>query len=143
MIERILSIANVGKFVNCKAVGDVTFKKLTLLYGENGRGKTTLCDVMRSLATGNGDRIQGRKTLGSNDVPSVQILVSGAKHIFSRGSWNERNRSRVVGKSFLIDRRCHGACRCSWHVQNTHEISLRTQKAEACQGAGQIAYSLY
>ena len=87
MIERVISIMNVGKFVNCKAAGDVTFRKLTLLYGENGRGKTTLCEILRSLATGNGDRIIGRKTLGSDEPPSSQILVTGGKRTFSNGSW--------------------------------------------------------
>ena len=87
MIERVISLMNVGKFANCKAAGDVTFRKLTLIYGENGRGKTTLCDVFRSLTTGSGDRIIGRTTLGSEGSPSCQILVSGGKRTFSNGAW--------------------------------------------------------
>ena len=86
MIERIIAITNVGKFVNCKAAGDVTFRKLTLIYGENGRGKSTLCDILRSLATGDGDRIAGRKTLGSDVPPLTEILVTGGKRKFSNGS---------------------------------------------------------
>jgi hypothetical protein len=32
-------IGSVGRFRACVAEGDVTFKKLTLIFGENGRGK--------------------------------------------------------------------------------------------------------
>lgn len=87
MIERVISIMNVGKFVNCKAAGDVTFRKLTLIYGENGRGKTTLCDILRSLSNGDSDRIAGRKTLGSDEPPLTEILITGGKRKFSNGSW--------------------------------------------------------
>ncbi len=45
-IERLVSI---GKFRNYQAVGDVAFKKLTLFYGDNGGGKTTLTSIIRSL----------------------------------------------------------------------------------------------
>jgi len=82
MIEKMISIKNVGKFVDCKAAGDVTFQKLTLLYGENGRGKTTFCDILRSLSTGSGDRIIGRTTLGVTEAPSVKVLTSGGPRKF-------------------------------------------------------------
>ena len=42
MLEKIVTIKNVGKFRNCQAAGDVTFRTLTLVYAENGRGKSTL-----------------------------------------------------------------------------------------------------
>ncbi len=102
MIERIISIMNVGKFVNCKTAGDVTFRKLTLVYGENGRGKTTLCDILRSLATGDGDRIVGRKTLGSDDAPSSQILVTGAKHTFTYGAWSQPFSNLAIYDSVFV-----------------------------------------
>lgn len=89
MIERFISIKNVGKFIKYKTVGDVAFRRLTLIYGENGRGKTTLCDIVQSLKTNDGDRIAGRKTLGSNEEPSVEILVSGSKLDFKNGSWSQ------------------------------------------------------
>jgi wobble nucleotide-excising tRNase len=51
MLQRIISIRNVGRFLNCSASGDVTFRRFTLIFAENGRGKTTLCAILRSLAT--------------------------------------------------------------------------------------------
>src|SRR5580704_5782827 len=47
-ITQIRYIKSVGRYRNVFAQGDVTFKKFTLLFGENGRGKTTLCAILRS-----------------------------------------------------------------------------------------------
>ena len=49
MLEKIVQIKNIGRFRDYAASGDVTFRKLTLVYAENGRGKTTLCVILRSL----------------------------------------------------------------------------------------------
>src|SRR5687768_16892752 len=51
MIKKILSIHGIGRFENLKATGDVTFGKYTLIFAENGVGKTTLCDIIKSLQT--------------------------------------------------------------------------------------------
>lgn len=42
MIERIQLIRNIGQFDSVASGGQIPFKKLTLFYAENGRGKTTL-----------------------------------------------------------------------------------------------------
>jgi wobble nucleotide-excising tRNase len=51
MLQRIISIRNVGRFRNCAAAGDVTFRRFTLVFAENARGKTTLCALLRSLSS--------------------------------------------------------------------------------------------
>ena len=89
MIKKIISIRNVGRLEKCNAQGDLTFRKLTLIFGENGRGKTTLTDIFRSLTTGRGDLILGRQTLGSVFPPSVFILVGDDSVVtFKDGEWD-------------------------------------------------------
>lgn len=51
MIHKIERLISVGKFRNYTAAGDVCFQKLTMIYANNGIGKTTLTAVIRSLAT--------------------------------------------------------------------------------------------
>lgn len=51
-LKKVVSIQNVGRFHNAIVAGDVEFRKFTLIYGENGRGKTTLCAILRSLQSG-------------------------------------------------------------------------------------------
>ncbi len=75
MFKKLIKIQNVGKFRACCAAGDVQFRKITLFYAENGRGKTTLCDIFRSLQSGTGELIAGRATLGSGTEPTAEILL--------------------------------------------------------------------
>lgn len=78
MIEKFLQIKNVGKFVDYQAVGKVNLRKVTLIYGENGRGKTTLAAILRSLTLKEADHILARKTAGaSTGKTNVQLQVRG------------------------------------------------------------------
>ncbi len=88
MLERIVSIKNVGRFQNCAAVGDVTFRRFTLGFAENGRGKTTLCAILRSLSTNTPALIVGRKTLGSMEEPEVELRLDIGTVTFQNGAWN-------------------------------------------------------
>lgn len=76
MIEKIVQIKRIGYFRNHTANGDVPFRKLTLIYGENGRGKTTLCAIFRSLQTGNHAFITERKSLGATDPSFAHIRIN-------------------------------------------------------------------
>ena len=89
MLGRIISLKGIGRFEGYNASGDVTFKKYTLIFAENAVGKSTLCDVIRSLQTGNPDYILGRKTLGAIVEPEAKILLAdGAVATFSNGAWS-------------------------------------------------------
>lgn len=87
MLQRIISIRNVGRFKNCAAMGDVTFRRYTLMFGENARGKTTLCDILRSLFTNTPAIVVGRATLGSPDPPEIQLLTAAGNIGFRNGAW--------------------------------------------------------
>lgn len=88
MIEKIISLRGIGRFENFAAVGDVTFSKYTLIFAENGVGKTTLCEVIRSLQTGEPSYILGRRTLGASIEPEAKILLSDKSvAAFSNGRW--------------------------------------------------------
>jgi wobble nucleotide-excising tRNase len=87
MLQRIISIKNVGRFKNCAAIGDVTFRRYTLIFAENARGKTTLCDILRSLFTNTPAIVLGRATLGSPNPPEIQLLTAGGPVGFRNGAW--------------------------------------------------------
>ena len=88
MIKKFVTIKNVGKFRSYNAADDVELHQLTLLYAENGRGKTTVCDILRSLRSGNGDYIEGRGTLGHpDDKPEVLIRLAGENAKFENSTW--------------------------------------------------------
>lgn len=87
MLQRIISIKNVGRFKNCAAVGDVTLRRYTLIFAENGRGKTTMCAILRSLFTNTPAIVIGRRTLGMAGDPEVQLLTAAGPISFRNGAW--------------------------------------------------------
>jgi wobble nucleotide-excising tRNase len=52
LINQLKLLRNVGQFHSVSAGGQLPLKKLTLIYAGNGRGKTTLAEILRSLSTG-------------------------------------------------------------------------------------------
>ena len=88
MIQKVVEVSNVGKLKEHKAKGDQTFRRLTVIYGENASGKTTLAAILDSLRENSPAIVAGRKTLGSRDDPVVRILASDGLHSYDDGLWN-------------------------------------------------------
>lgn len=88
MLKKFVTIKNVGRFKNYGAAGDVELKRYNLMFGENGRGKTTLCAILRSVQSGVGAHVLGRATLGSPDQPEIKILHDGGAMVFNNGAWS-------------------------------------------------------
>lgn len=89
MIVKFLRIARVGKFNDYKPKGDTELRRLTLIYGENAKGKTTVTSILRSLQTGQPHHITGRKKLSQADAPEVELRLSDKTTAkFSNGAWS-------------------------------------------------------
>src|SRR5437899_2031661 len=89
MLRKIVSIKNVGRFATYGASKDVELKRYSLIFAENGRGKTTLCAILRSLQTGDPALVKGRATLGVADPPEIKILLAdGQTATFADGEWD-------------------------------------------------------
>lgn len=87
MLRKFVCIKNVGRFFNCNASGDVDMKRYTLVFGENGRGKTTLCAILRSVQSNDPAPVIGRKTLVGADAPYIDILTDAGNAIINNGAW--------------------------------------------------------
>ena len=87
MLRKFISIKNVGRFVNSNATGDVELKRYNLIFAENGRGKTTLCAILRSLQSGEAAHIIGRTTLAGTDPPAIEILTDAGVVAFRQNVW--------------------------------------------------------
>lgn len=88
MLQKIIKVKNIGRFRDYTAAGDVTLRKVSLVFAENGRGKTTLCAILRSLGANQPDLIVGRQTLGAVGQAEVHLLVDTATVRFQNGSWD-------------------------------------------------------
>ena len=101
-LTKFVSIINIGRFQNYNAFGDVTLKKTTLIFAENGRGKSTLCAVLRSLQSNDPAHILGRATLGSTTDPSVQLLTDRGIISFKANAWTETLPNLAIFDSTFI-----------------------------------------
>ena len=81
LIESIKCIKNLGPF---EGVEGVKLGKFTLVYGENGRGKTMLSEAFRSLSTDAPVLVEGRKRLGDNQSPVVVLETAGGDTVLWR-----------------------------------------------------------
>jgi wobble nucleotide-excising tRNase len=89
MLRKLISIRNVGRFLSYSAAGDVELKRYNLALAENGRGKTTLCAILRSLQTGDPALVKGRATLGGVAPPEIRLLLAdGSIPAFANGAWS-------------------------------------------------------
>jgi wobble nucleotide-excising tRNase len=107
MIKKIVSIKNVGRFVRYGASGDVEFKRYNLIFAENGRGKTTLCAILRSLQSGEPAHIVGRTTLGGTAVPSVIVLTDSGSAVFDSGAWSNTVPEIAIFDSMFVSENVH------------------------------------
>ena len=89
MIKKIVSIKNIGKFVDYYGEDRLALLPLTLIYAENARGKTMLAAILRSLRTGESSYIQERRTIGGQGDEEVKILLADHSTAqFKDGKWN-------------------------------------------------------
>src|SRR4051794_10889142 len=58
--------------MDCKAA-KAEFSKVSVIYGSNSYGKSTLCDIFRSLAENDSDLIESRKSIPSGTSPKVTL----------------------------------------------------------------------
>lgn len=72
MINRFRLLRNIGRFDNVTVTAHV-FQRLTLIYADNGQGKTTLSALLRSLALNRPDLILERHRLAALHPPEAII----------------------------------------------------------------------
>ena len=87
MLKKIIAVKNVARFRSSAAPGNPQLAKHTLILGANGYGKTTLCAILRSLQSGDGTHVIGRKTLGGAQAPEIDLLFDGGNAQFKGQGW--------------------------------------------------------
>lgn len=139
MIERIIRICSLGRFANFQAHGDVTMRKLTLVYGENGRGKTTLCALFRSLMTGHTPPLQARQTLGQANQPAAEILANGQNHRLQNGAWTANLPEIAIFDSDFVHENVYAGDHVARdHRRNSYRIVIGAQGVQLAQQIDQL-----
>lgn len=125
MLERIAEIKGIGLLHDANGKS-YTFQKATLIYADNGRGKTTLASIFRSASTGDAKLITDRKTVDGTFTSKVILhFASGHKVSFDNGSWSEKRPELLVFDADFIERNVHsGGTVNTGHRKNLLEFAL-------------------
>jgi len=112
MINNFTSINNVGKFINPPRIAGRNFGKVTILFGKNTFGKTTLTRILRSIQKNDPLIVLEKKTLGASDDIEITFRDSaGINYEFKNNVWTENIRDlhfRIFDATFVDENICSG-----------------------------------
>lgn len=128
MLDSIRLIRNIGKFDSASGCAAFELPKLTLIYAENSRGKTTLSAIMRSLATGDPIPISERCRLQSAHPPHVVVQLATGLVTFQNNTWTQPLPNMVVFDDAFIDQNVYSGLSVEFeHRQRLHEFIIGAQ----------------
>lgn len=123
MLQEIRFIQSIGRFEAAKPLQNTRFGPCTLIFGENGWGKSTLADILRSLSTNNPAILAGRATLDVTAPQRAILHISGQNAVFQAGAWTgPRPHVAVYDSSFINDNVYSGDIVSAEHLKNQYGL---------------------
>lgn len=125
MLDRVEEIQGIG-LLHAANGKPYPWKKATLIYADNGRGKSTLATVLRSVSLGDGSLIVQRKTIDGTLPPKAILQFnSGHKVTFAGNAWSEKRPEVLVFDADFVERNVHsGGAVSTGHRKNLLEFAL-------------------
>lgn len=128
MIEYIKLIKNVGQFELANPGDTLPLKRLSLIYAENGRGKSTLTAILRSLTLNDPVIVQERQRLGTRNPPLIVLAHDSNSVSFFRGNWSRPIPNLVVFDDEFVNRNVYSGLAVEpVHRQNLHDLVIGSQ----------------
>src|SRR3546814_9726292 len=78
------------------------------MYGGNGRGKTTLCAILRSFQRNDPKLIQRRQTFKATSESEVGLLLDAGSARFTGGAWTSTQPDIHIFDQQFIAENVHG-----------------------------------
>jgi wobble nucleotide-excising tRNase len=124
MLDEIIFIQNLGRFETARN-NHATLGPCTLIFGENGWGKSTLADILRSLTTNNPAILIGRKTLTAAAESKAVLRFGTGLAQFANGAWTgPRPRIAIYDSAFINDNVCSGDIVSADHLKNQYGLVI-------------------
>ena len=120
MIEKIIALRGVGLLHDPLSSGAVSLKKVNLIYGENGRGKSTFAGICHCLAVGDTAWLAAKKTICGENETVIEFLIEKQNFKYSSGIWDNTYPRIYVFDSAFIERNLYSGSR----VDPQHRESL-------------------
>lgn len=103
MLERIHCVKGIGLLHDADG-RQHAFKKATLIYADNGVGKSTLASIFRSCASNDPGLILHRKTIDGNYPPEVLLQFSnGQRSAYTNTSWSNSHPELLVFDADFVE----------------------------------------
>ncbi len=103
MLEKILQVKGVGLFHDVNGASH-KLQKASIIYADNGRGKSTLVSLFRSCYAGNPKLLLTRRTIKGNQEPEVDLLFSnGQRSKFKNGCWDVKHPELLVFDADFVE----------------------------------------
>jgi len=123
MLQEIRFIQSIGRFEEAKPLQSARLGPCTLIFGENGWGKSTIADIIRSLSTNNPAILAGRATLDVTAPQKAVLHVAGQNAIIQDGAWTgPRPHVAVYDSSFINDNVYSGDIVSAEHLKNQYGL---------------------
>lgn len=92
MLKKFIQLRNVGLLRN-GAPKPVAFEQVTLVYAENGRGKSTIANILRAAASHDAGTLDQHQTIDSDEKPLVELIFVDGQGVtsplkLSNGAWS-------------------------------------------------------
>lgn len=137
LLKKIISIKNVGKFVNVRPQKGVNsdLSSLNIYYAENGSGKTTFSTILRSLSTEMPEYLIGKKSISGEGEPEVEIhTYFDGKIAFKNGRWTKPFPAiEIFDARFIHDNIFRGSSIELDHRRNLYQFILGEEGVSLAQ----------
>ena len=104
MLERIHQIKGLGLLHDANGA-QFSLQKVSFIYSDNGRGKSTLASVFRSCALNNPDLITSRRTIDGLNSLEVRLQFSNGQFShFQNGQWDQHRPEILVFDADFVEK---------------------------------------
>src|SRR5665647_2573640 len=127
MLTALSLIRNVGPFDNVDDGKGLEFATTTVIYAENGRGKTTIAAIFRALADSASAPVDERRRLGAAHAPHIVVETDDGQPpaVLSNGAWSRAFGSiRIFDDAFVDANVYSGLAVDPQHRKNLHEVVI-------------------
>jgi len=127
VISKIIKLLGIGTLYEPLQEGSISLGKRTIIFGENGCGKSTFVAILRSLSQGTGEALRGRSTIGGKHEPIAEFLLGSKIHSFAKGNWNSAHEKlSIFDAEFVSENVYAGSTVETSHRKNLFNFALGT-----------------
>lgn len=133
MLRKLKDVQGIGLFLDASLKQEQQFKEVTLVYGENARGKSTLANLLGSAARGEPERISPRKTIDADVEPAATLEFSKNQTVSLKdGVWTGSAKNLLVFDADFIDENVYSGNSIDvTHRRNLLNFALGTEAVAA------------